>query len=250
MPTVLPGRPQPGWEEKVGRYLRGLRGRRSVEELAAKGGPKVTSAEELLRLESGNLGSLSFGEFAEICRRCYGVEDVYNCPPGSRLLREAWVHINSETDCRAWERPGAAVGWRYFTERLQGAMVQPEFLTLPGRRQRKNMGVTTPGEHQGEELVYVISGQPKMYLWDAARGQFAPVELRRGEVLHFRSSVRHYVENADSYPAQLLIVRYVPPVERRRAGARASRTRGKQGGHAPEPSERKPPGKAQRLGNE
>jgi hypothetical protein len=206
----LPGDREGGWRERVGTELVRIRGNRAREDLAKAG---EIDEEILLQIERGNFANLSFGQFAEICRRCYGITDPYDFPKGSARTLTGFVHLNRVTPCRAWEG-GKGLQWRYFMESLEDAIVRPEFIQLPPRRIKTGEGISEKGRHEGEELLYMISGQVKFHVRDEELGE-RTFELRSGDIFHFKSGVEHYVENAHSaYAATFLVVRYNPRVAR------------------------------------
>jgi hypothetical protein len=163
--------------------------------------------EQIHRIERGDLTMLSFGEFAEICRRGYGVDSAYDFPDPSEPV-SPFLHINADTPCRVWQ--GDSVGWRHFLEHLEGSHLRPEFLVLPPRRKRTGAGITARGKHLGEELLYVISGEILMNIRDESSGKWnPPIRLCTGEICHFKSVNQHWVENArTAQEARFLVVRY------------------------------------------
>ena len=149
-------------------------------------------------------------------------------PPGSRQGEKEWVHLDADTPCRVWPQ-GEGSEWRSFTAGLEQGAMHPEILTLPPRRRGTGAGITAEQAYPGEELLYVIRGKVRMYFWDADHDRFhGAVELQTGEVLHYRSSIKHYAENAQSaYAAHMLVVRQVPTApsgNSRPAHAKATRS--------------------------
>jgi transcriptional regulator with XRE-family HTH domain len=59
-------------------------------------------------------------------------------------------------------------------------------------------------QHEGEEFVYVLSGQVQITVGDHEN------RLSQGDSLHFNSAIRHNLENAGDAPAELLVVVYTP----------------------------------------
>lgn len=200
----LPGTNQSGWEARVAEALLRLRGKRSREEVARASG---ISEDRLMRIEVGDFSALSFGEFAQICQKAYGVADPYNFPPGSSEGFPFFVRVTKETPSRAWDQGG--IHWRHFLEHLEGSDIRPEFLVLPPYRKKTGQGRSSSGKHPGEELLFVISGKIRMNIRNVDDKRWrTPVELTSGELFQFKSGVEHFIENGSTaMPAKLLVVR-------------------------------------------
>lgn len=62
-----------------------------------------------------------------------------------------------------------------------------------------------PGyQHEGEEFVYVLSGQVRVTVGDNVN------DLKAGDSLHFNSGVTHTLRNAGNETCELLVVLYTP----------------------------------------
>ena len=59
-------------------------------------------------------------------------------------------------------------------------------------------------QHEGEEFVYVLSGQMEIVVGDHVN------KLKTGESLHFNSGIRHQMRNIGKKKAELLVVLYGP----------------------------------------
>lgn len=199
------------WTTKLATVLRQKRGKEPLPKVAQK----LQIGEDVLEeLEKGNLGSLSLGEFREILRQGYGIQDPSSVPEGSVKLRKGWVLIRDEgTPYREWD--GRSIKWRHWLSRLESAKMVPELLVLPPRRLKGDIGRTREGQHAGEELLYTLSGKVKVHLWEEDRGEYgAPFELTKGNILHFHSHIKHFVENGStSYETVILVVRVGPERE-------------------------------------
>jgi len=59
-------------------------------------------------------------------------------------------------------------------------------------------------QHEGEELVYVLSGKVEVTVGEHIN------KLGPGDSLHFNSGIRHLLENVGKKDAELLVVVYAP----------------------------------------
>ena len=193
------------WATKLGIYLKQKRGKEPLQKTAQKVGVSENSLEEI---EKGNIGALSLGEFRELIKKAYGVNDIATVPEGSGRRGKGWIVIRDEaTPYREWG--GTSIKWKYWLNSLEDGKMMPEILVLPARRLKTNVGKTQEGQHSGEELLYILSGKLKVHLWDVNRDEYGPpFELTRGDILHFKSQLKHFVENGSSaYEVAILVVR-------------------------------------------
>jgi hypothetical protein len=234
MPAKLPGEPEPDWPERVGQHLQSIRGKRPYNDLISESKKKDIEEQQLFDIEHGHFGSVTFGEFADICEKCYRVPDAHDIPtPGP--VHGAWVHISKDSPCRASEEATAAVRWRYFPDRLKDAVLRPDFLTLPEYRRAGERGKTSrsaQGDGRGEQLIYVISGRLNVTFW--YEGAKHTIPMKTGDLLHFRTHIPHQSENtSSSAPAQLLIIRVVHPQQDNGRTAKPRRRKSKGDKKAP-----------------
>ncbi|MGH9207674.1 MAG: cupin domain-containing protein, partial [Acidimicrobiales bacterium] len=207
--------PESDWPKRAGEYLQARRGKRTYKDLISQSTRKDITEQQLFDIEHGRFGAVTYGEYGDIVEKIYGLPDAHDIPdPGPRPPEPAWVHITKDSPCRASEEDSAAVRWRYFPDRLQGALLRPDFLTLPERRragERGQTSISTQGGDRDEQLLYVISGRLNVTFWHPNDTKHT-IPMQTGDLLHFRSSIPHRTENTSSaYPAQLLIVRVVHP---------------------------------------
>jgi quercetin dioxygenase-like cupin family protein len=59
-------------------------------------------------------------------------------------------------------------------------------------------------QHEGEEFVYVLSGQVEITVGEHVN------KLKDGDALHFNSAIRHRLKNIGKSEAVLIVVLYVP----------------------------------------
>jgi uncharacterized cupin superfamily protein len=59
-------------------------------------------------------------------------------------------------------------------------------------------------QHEGEEFVYLLSGQMEIIVGDHVN------KLKAGDSLHFNSGIRHKMRNVGKKEAELLVVIYGP----------------------------------------
>ena len=62
----------------------------------------------------------------------------------------------------------------------------------------------TEYQHEGEEFVYVLSGQIEVIVGEHTN------KLKGGDALHFNSGIRHKLKNTGKDEAVLIVVLYVP----------------------------------------
>ncbi len=73
-------------------------------------------------------------------------------------------------------------------------------VTVDAMKDHKGVGY----QHQGEEFVYVLTGQVEVTVGDHVNG------LNKGGSLHFNSGINHQLKNVGKTKAELLVVIYTP----------------------------------------
>lgn len=98
-------------------------------------------------------------------------------------------------------RDGTLFGYRYEsiapTKRLK--KMEPFIITLPSKSKEGSRF-----DHEGEELLYVLSGKVKFFYGD---NEYI---LNKGDSVYFDSSVAHRGEGAGGKTAKALVVIYTP----------------------------------------
>lgn len=71
---------------------------------------------------------------------------------------------------------------------------------IEAMREHKGVGY----QHEGEEFIYVVSGKIEVAVGDHLN------TLKKGESLHFNSSIKHKLKNIGKKDAELVVVVYSP----------------------------------------
>lgn len=153
----------------------------------------------LSRIENGQkippLGTLS--RIAEVL----GVEASALMTENAPVTDWRGVSLVRKNERRPTMLGGAAFGYDYLsmTNATQGRALQPFFFTFPDQIDKYVFF-----EHDGEELVHILSGRVE---WQIGIDKFV---LEAGDTLHFDSRMPHRGHSL-SGPATALVVMYAPP---------------------------------------
>lgn len=114
------------------------------------------------------------------------------------LLREE--EANLEKRITAFSKRTENYAYTTLTPGAEHKHLKAFKITVDAQQDHKGVGY----QHEGEELVYVLTGEMEIIVGDHVN------RLKTGDSLHFNSGVRHKMRNVGRENAELLVVVYSP----------------------------------------
>lgn len=143
------------------------------------------AVEHLKAIESGTIIP-SVGAVLQISR-------VLKIDSGVLLRDEAELRIKRE---KAYQVRTDNYEYETLTPGAQDKHLKAFLVTIDPRQEHKGVGYC----HEGEEFVYVLSGQIELMVGDHKN------ILKENESLHFNSGIRHLIRNPGKTATELLVV--------------------------------------------
>lgn len=107
---------------------------------------------------------------------------------------------NREARARAYAKRTENYAYTTLTPGAENKHLKAFRIQIEARKAHKGVGY----QHEGEEFVYVLSGQVEIAVGDHIN------RLGPADSLHFNSSVQHHIRNVGREDAELLVVIYNP----------------------------------------
>ena len=114
------------------------------------------------------------------------------------LLRDQQANLKSRI--KAFSKRTENYAYTTLTPGAENKHLKAFKVTVDPLQDHKGVGY----QHEGEEFVYVLSGQMEIVVGDHVN------KLKTGESLHFNSGIRHQMRNVGKKKAELLVVLYGP----------------------------------------
>ncbi len=147
------------------------------------------SIEYLKEVESGKKIP-SVGSLLQISR-VLGIDSGF-------LLKEE--ESNLKTRIRAYTKRTDNYAYETLTPGAENKHLKAFRVTIDPMQEHEGVGY----HHEGEEFVYVISGEIELMVGEHKN------KLKKDESLHFNSGIKHQMKNIGKKPANLLVVIYGP----------------------------------------
>ena len=114
------------------------------------------------------------------------------------LLREQAT--SAEERVRAYAKRTENYAYTTLTPGAENKHLKAFRVTIDPMKEHKGVGY----QHEGEEFVYVLTGQIEVSVGDHVN------RLKEGQTLHFNSGIRHKLRNVGKKKAELIVVVYTP----------------------------------------
>jgi quercetin dioxygenase-like cupin family protein len=114
------------------------------------------------------------------------------------LLRDQQSNLKSRI--KAFAKRTENYAYTTLTPGAENKHLKAFKVTVDALQDHKGVGY----QHEGEEFVYLLSGQMEIVVGDHVN------KLKAGDSLHFNSGIRHKMRNVGKKEAELLVVIYGP----------------------------------------